>query len=182
MTTHRQTSDKPLEETLRFSLDAPVDLDLSYCDVVRAREPNHSGPFELRIRGTRQPDGKHVRGFVPLLEIEGALLDVKALLAPVDTEGLGPSEKAFVAVPLAKYALTITKRRKGNGHWWYEVAVRDGAAAVDLAQYLRALHDAAEQAVPVLEQHGFRVGAAEVISMAGELFAVRTRRADGGAR
>lgn len=176
MSTTTQTSPKPLEETLRFSLDEPVEIDVSYCDVVRAREPNHSGPFELRIRGIRQPDGAHVRGFVPLLEIEGSLIHAGALLQAVNTDGIAPTERAFVAVPLAKFALTVTKRRKGNGHWLYEVTVRDGAQAVDLAQYLRSLRDAAEHAVPVLQGKGYPVGAAEVISIAGQLFAARSNR------
>lgn len=177
-----QPSDKPLEEPLRFSLDTPVDLDVAYCDVFRARDPNHAGPFELRFRGTRQPDGLRVRGFVPLLEIEGALIHAGALQQPVNVDAIGPGERAFVAVPLLKFALTLTKRRKGNGQWWYEVAVRDGAQALDLAQYLRSLRDAAEHAVPVLAAAGYSVGAAEVISIAGTLFAARITRTDGGAR
>lgn len=180
MTTTRQVSEHPLEEALRFSLDEPVDLDVAYCDVVRSRESSHSGPYELRLRGIRQPDGRHVRGFVPLLEIEGALISAKALEDPVNVDALPPHERAFVAVPLLKFALTITKKRKGNGHWWYDVAVRGGAGAADLAQYLASLRDAAEKAVPVLEERGFRVGAAEVISIADTLFAVRiNRRGDG---
>jgi hypothetical protein len=180
VSTTTQTSDKPLEEPLRLPLDEPVDLDVAWCDVFRAREPNQAGPFEMRFRGTKQPDGLRVRGFVPLLEIEGPLIHAGALLQPVNVDALGPGERAFVAVPLVKFALTLTKRRKGNGHWLYEVAVRDGAQAVDLAQYLRSLHDAADHAVPVLQAHGYSVGAAEVISIAGTLFAARINRGGDG--
>lgn len=171
-------TDKPLEETLRFSLDDPVAIDISYCDLVHAREPNPNGPFELRIRGTRQPDGATVRGFIPLLQVEGALLHCDALLQPIDQAQLPQGERSHYAVPLVKWALTFTKRRKGNGEWRYDVAVRRGGdPEVDLRHYLRCLHDAADRALPVLTAHGFAVGAAEVISIAGTLFGARVYHA-----
>jgi hypothetical protein len=81
-------------------------------------------------------------------------------------------------VPLVKWALTFTKRRKGNGEWRYDVAVRRGGdPEVDLRHYLRCLRDAAEHALPVLTAHGFAVGAAEVVSIAGTLFGARVYHA-----
>lgn len=183
MTTTRQVSDQPLEEPQRFGLDVPVTIDVAFCDLMRSREPQHDGPYVLRIRGIRQPDGARVRAFVPLHEIEGGLLASQALLAPVNTDALsGASDSAFVAVPIVQFALTFTKRRKGNGQWWYDVAVRHGARAVDLEAYLQLLRAAADKAVPVLRERGFSVGAAEVISIADTLYAARTIRAEGTAR
>jgi hypothetical protein len=171
-------TDKPLEETLRFSLDDPVAIDIAYCDLVHARDPNPNGPYDLRIRGTRQPDAVAVRGFLPLLQVEGALLSSGALLQPIDVAQLPAGERSHYAVPLVKWALTITKRRRGNGEWTYDVAVRRGGdPEVDLRHYLRCLHDAADRALPVLAAHGFAVGAAEVISIAGTLFGARVYHA-----
>ncbi|MBX3173243.1 MAG: hypothetical protein KF709_02470 [Gemmatimonadaceae bacterium] len=172
-------SERPIERTFRLSLDEPLVLDVSYCDLVHAHEPN-VGPFALRFRGTRQPDAQLVRGFVPLVEIEGGLLTSGALARPLDTSGLPPGDRGFLAVPLVHFALTLTKRRKGNGTWMVEVGVRRGVAT-DLQQYLQLLSAAAEHAVPVLTKHGLYAGSAEVISIAGQLFAARTNRMEGRA-
>lgn len=171
----------PLEELQRFGLDEPVDLDVAFCDLVKARDVTQGGPYELRFRGTRQPDGARVRGFVPLLQVEGGLITSGAMAQPVDTDA-PPLDKSPVAVPLQKYSLTLTKRRKGNGDWYFEVAVRDGAQATDLTAYLRCLRDAADQALPVLRSRGLAVGSAEIISIAGQLYAARLTRQEGGAR
>lgn len=169
-----------VEEDLRFSLDEPVEIDVSYCDVVPARPQTNAGPFELKFRGTRQPDGQLVRGFVPLLEIEGPMVAAGAIESLINTDGVAHGARP-VAVALLKYALTITKRRKGNGTWAYDVDVRSGSAAVDLKQYLRALRDAGEAAL-ALQGQGYAVGATDVITMAGQLFAVRVNRKEGGGR
>ncbi len=167
-----------VEHELRFGLDEPVEIDVQYCDVVSARPQTNAGPFELRFRGTRQPDGVLVRGFVPLLEIEGPMVAAGVIDTLVNTDGVAQGVRP-VAVPLLKYALTITKRRKGNGAWSYDVDVRSLAAAVDFAQYLRALKDACE-AAPLLQKEGYAVGAADVIKIADSLFMVRTNRKEGG--
>lgn len=171
----------PLEELLRFSLDDPIELDVIFCDLVHARDPNPGGPYELRLRGTRTSDGARVKGYVPLAQVEGSLLEAGAIAALVDTGGL-PQGGGHMAVPLLRHTITLTKRRRGNGDMRFEVAVRDAAAGGDVAQYRRALQDAAEQLLPVLKREGYAVGAADVISIADTLFAVRINRVKGGGR
>lgn len=176
-----RAADKPLDEPLRFSLNEPVELDVTFCDAFRSREPSHTGLYELRLRGVRQPDGIRVRGFVPLAELEGGLLGAKVILSPVNVDAIPPGERAFLEVPLLHYALTITKRRKGNGDWWYEVVVRDGAGAGDVAQYARCLKDAGE-AARALTAQGYPVGSEDIISIADSLFLVRINRGEGVSR
>jgi hypothetical protein len=167
--------EKPLEEHPRLSVDVPIEIDVSYCDVVPARDASHGGPFDLRFRGTRQPDGTLVRLHVPLLEIQEGLLAAKALAAPVNTAGVPmQDERPMLAVPLLQWALTITKRQvRPRTHWHYDVEVRSGAH-VDLQHYMRAIRDAAERVAPMLTERGHAVGAVEIISIADTLFARRS--------
>lgn len=167
------------EEDLRFSLDEPIEIDVQFCDLVNARNPNHSGPYELRFRGTRQPDGARVRGFVPLLEIEGPMIAAGVITSAVDTDVRADHSRGPCEVHLLKHAVTITKRRKGNGAWAYDVEVRSGTAAVDLKRYQRCLKDAIE-AANTLKEQGYAVGSEDVTRIADSLFAVRTNRMEGG--
>lgn len=171
----------PLEQRIQFSLDTPVELDVVFCDLVHAREPSHGGPFDLRFRGTRLSDHARVRAYVPLAQVEGALLDAGALAAAVRTDGL-PAGGGGMAVPLEHYALTFTKERRGNGDMRFAVQVRDGAAGGDVALYRRGLEQAADEILPALAKRGLAAGAAEVVIIADALFAVRVNRRRRGAR
>lgn len=175
MTTARAT--RPIEHLVTLALDEVLELDVAFCDLVHARDPNPNGPFELRFRGQRRPDGAFVRFFAPLTQIEGALLGADVLRAPVSTDDVPTMGQGVPpAVPLAEHALRIVKVRRGNGAFAYDVAVRVARDGSDVAAYVQALRDAAQHALPVIAAAGFAVGAAELISVAGALHAARTYR------
>lgn len=170
-------SNQPLESLVKLALGEELQLDVAYCDLVLARDPNPNGPYELRFRGLRQPGGEAVRFFAPLTQIEGALLHAGVLSDLVKTDHV-PARGAGVppAVALNAYALTITMVRRGNGQFSYTAQVRDKTDHMQLTRYLQALHDAAEHAAPILRNAGYAVGAADIISVAGVLYAQRTHR------
>jgi hypothetical protein len=162
-----------LEDTIRLSIEEPLAIDVTFCDLVRApMTAQHGEPLELRFRGQRHPDGRHVRLHVPLSEIEGALISAGALAKLIDQSKM-PSNVArpMLEVPLLKYALRITKLRAGNGSIRYDVQVRRPAPVLDLEGYLQTLRWAADTAAPELQKRGFAVGAADVISIAAAVYA-----------
>jgi hypothetical protein len=158
------------EENVRLSIDEPIDIDVTFCDVCRTPAgAQHGEPLELRFRGQRHPDGKGVRVYVPLGEVEGELIGSGALKGAINTTDLPAGPDPLREISLDKHALTITKYRKGNGVHSYRVRVRRRARLVNPEGYLQALRFALDKAVPELTARGFSVGASDVISIAGQV-------------
>lgn len=159
------------EQVVRLSVDLPLALDVQFCDLCRAQAgAPHGEPLELRFRGQRLDDGEMVRLYLPLSEIEGPLLGAGALTERVDTDDLPRDKNPLREVKLDRSALTITKVRKGNGAFAYQVAVRQPATALEPRRYMAALSYALDKAVPELAKRGYAVGAEDVINIAGQLF------------
>ncbi|MHB1297323.1 MAG: hypothetical protein ACYC0B_02240 [Gemmatimonadaceae bacterium] len=173
---------RPLESKVTLGYGESIDIDVAFCDLVLAQDPEVM--HDVRFRGTERPSGARVRLWIPLEEIEGPLVHEGVLRQHVKGRmDLSVVDKGnSLAIPLEQWKLRITKHRTGNGRWKYTVEALDPSRAEArgqriAAEYLRDIRIAADEIAPQLTERGHAVGSAEIISIAGELFARRSHQA-----
>ena len=162
----------PVETIIRLGFDETIAMDVRYCDLVLGRDPSAS--YEVRFRGARRPEMSSVRLFVPLEEIEGPLVHEGLLRTSIAFDPQAIDRTNSQEVKLEKYALRIMRQQTGRGRWRYQVQAIDGGASDHgVQQFLAAIQAAAAHIAPALKAAGYSVGAAEIISIAGQLDAMR---------
>lgn len=154
-------------DVVRIGVDEPFALDVMFCDIMRAPSgAAHGEPLELRFRGQRADNGRAARVYFPISEIEGALLEAGVIPTRPDTANLPAGNGPLREVKLEKFALTFTKKRKGNGVFTYLVAVRHSAQLHNPEGYLQALKFALGEPLDLLQKRGFIVSTEDVINIA----------------
>lgn len=168
----------PSARIVRLAAGESIELDVEFCDLVPANVATE-GP-SLRLKGRRVgPDGRPgelVRVFLDVEMAETPMRKSGVLRAPLPDL---PRGETVLPVPLNRKRLTLRRVEGKNRVTWLEIRPREGVVALEdeeiLGDYHWALASARNHYTGLLQSDGYPVGAAEIVTMANELFHERRR-------